>query len=668
MTGITLPGVGSNLDVDAIVTKLMSVERLPMDQIDAKTQSTTARVSAFGSLKSLLASFQSTLEGLTAAKLGAMSATLADASLAKVSADSTAAEGSHTLEVANLAQAHRIYSGPFASKTDAVGTGTLTFSFGTWDGTLYTPNAAKPDATVTIGAADSTLAGIRDAVNAAGIGVSASIVNDGAGERLVFASADTGAASSLKITVSDGDGTPTDLAGLSQLAYDPAAAEGSGRNLAQAQAALDASFTLDGLPMTRPTNVVTGVLEGVSFTLAKAAPGSPTTLAVSRDTTAIQSAVQSFVDGYNNLRGVIATAGARDAKGNPTGALTGESILRVLETRLRSTIANPPAGLTGSLTTLSQAGVTLGSDGKLSLDATKFQSALAADPAGMTRLFAATGEASDSRIAWSDFTDKTVAGTYAVSVTRPASVGSLAGSAAAGLTITAGANDALSLTVDGVSTSVTLSPGTYASADALATDLASRLNASSALSAAGVQVAVTATGGVITIQSARFGAASTVTAAGGNAAAGLLGGAPVATAGQDVAGTIGGFAATGAGKYLAGDAGSDVEGLSIRVDATAAGSSGTVSFGRGFAATLAAALSGLAEADGAIDSRVSGLNDALKRYATESEQFQRYLDATEKRLRAQFAALDSLMASMNNTSSYLTQQLANLPGSYSSSK
>lgn len=657
---LSLPGIGSNLDVESLVTQLMRLERRPLEQLEAQARANNAKLSAYGSLKGLLAGYQATLEGLTPEKLGPMKAALSDSTLAQASAGIAATPGSHSLEVLALAQPHRLKSSAFASTAATVGTGTLTFEFGTWDGAAFSANPAKTGASVAIAPGQSTLAGVRDAVNAAAIGVTASIVNDGTGEVLVFSSNDSGAASSLRVTVADDDANPTDSAGLSQLAYDPAASAGAGRNLAQAQAATDATFVLDGITIARATNTVSDALAGVTLTLARAAPGSPATLAVSRDTAAAQVAVESFVKGYNDARKALAALTAYDPATRVAGTLKGESVLRVIDSQMRAAIGQTSAGLGGTLTRLSQAGLSLKSDGSLTLDAAKLQAALASNADDVVRLFAATGRSADSRITVTGFTRATTAGSHEVVVTQPATRGTLAASAAAGLTITAGVNDVLTLSVDAVTTTVTLTAGTYADTAALAAELQGRLNGSTALVQAGAAIDVVSASGVLTVQSRLYGANSAVTAAAGNAAAGLFG-TPVATAGVDVAGSLGGVAATGSGRTLAGAAGSAVEGLLVRVDATAAGTY-SVDFARGHADRLATVLGDFLDAAGGIPSRIDGLNAAAKRIQARGEAVQRHVDATEKRLRAQFAVLDALMARMNQTSSYLAQQLASLPG------
>ena len=164
-------------------------------------------------------------------------------------------------------------------------------------------------------------------------------------------------------------------------------------------------------------------------------------------------------------------------------------------------------------------------------------------------------------------------GSYGVEITQLATRGQLVGSTAAALTITAGVNDVLTVTVDGTSATLTLPAGTY-TASALAAQVQSLGNASTSLSAANAQVTVSEAAGVFTLISKRYGSASTLSV-GGSAAATLFGAAPSSTPGLDVAGTIGGFNATGSGQRLTAAAGSPTTGLVLDVIGGSTGTRGT---------------------------------------------------------------------------------------------
>jgi len=178
------------------------------------------------------------------------------------------------------------------------------------------------------------------------------------------------------------------------------------------------------------------------------------------------------------------------------------------------------------------------------------------------------------------------------------------------------------------------------------------------LSAIIVTIAASQSAGVLTLTSTRYGSASNVTITGGTASADLFG-TPVETAGLDVAGTIGGAAATGTGQTLTGTA--EAMGLAIKIAGGATGDRGTVSYARGYAYQLEKLTAKMLETDSLIDGRMSGINSSIKDVGSRRTALITRLESVEKRLRAQFTALDTLMSRMQNTSSFLTQQLANLP-------
>jgi flagellar hook-associated protein 2 len=664
---LTSPGIGSGLDVNAIVDKLMTVESQPMTLLDTQVTTDQSKISAFGSLKSALAALQTSVAALNdPSDFASLAATPGDSSVLTASVSGNAVAGTYAINVTKLAQAQKIASNGFANTTDVVGTGTLTFDFGTFDGVNFTSNGSGAKS-VTIGAGQNTLAGIRDAVNAANIGVTATIVNDGSanGNRLVFTSNSSGASNSMKITVADADANNTDAAGLSQLAFDPGATASAGRNMTENVAAQNAQLTIDGIAMSKSSNVITDAIQGVTLTLAKT--GVPTSLSVASNPGNVGAAVSAFVKAYNALETTFDNLTKYDASTNTASVLTGDGTVRSIQTQLRSLLG----GLLGSgaYQTLSQVGVSFQKDGTLALDSSKLNAALAANPTAVTQLFAAVGTADDALVGVTGSTAKTQPGTYAVNVTQLATRGQLAGNAAAGLTITAGVNDQLNVTIDGVSATVTLAAGTYATADALASEVQSKINGASALVAAGSSVAVAQSGGVLTIISKRYGSASTVTAS-GSAAAGLLGGAPVATAGVDVAGTIGAMPASGSGQTLVGGTGTSIEGLRVLVNGGSLGARGNVNFGRGVADRLNTLLTQtLDTTTGSVATSTSRLQTEITDLGKRKDALQRHLDLVEANYRQEFNALDTLLSSLSAQSTALTQELATLPSaSINSSK
>jgi flagellar hook-associated protein 2 len=664
---LSSPGIGSNLDVNGIVSQLMAVERRPLSLLDRKEASFQAQISAFGSLKGALTTFQTAIQGLNdAGKFQVYKATLADSSVATVAAANSAAPGTYSLEVTQLAQAQKLVAAGQASTATAIGIGTLSFEFGTisggtfnsstgtYTGATYTGNGAGAK-TVTIGTANNTLTGIRDAINAAKIGVTASIVNDGSGSpyRLALSVADSGQANSLKISVS-GDAALSNL-----LAHDPSATQ----NLSETATARNAVIKLDGVTITKTKNTISDALDGVTLNLLKTNVGSPTTLSVVRDTGAIKGSVEGLVKAYNDINNTIRTLSAFNA-GTKTGSvLQGDVTLIGVQSQIRATLGQALTGTGGSYNNLAQIGVTFQKEGTLALDAAKFTAALEAAPNDIAALFAATGKATDAAIRFVSATDATKAGKYDVNVTQLATRATQVGSAAAGLTITAGGNDSFTANVDGVSAVVTLTARTYASAAELALEVQSKINGASAIAAAGNSVSVSESGGILTLTSARYGSTSSAQISSGNALAGLLGGAPVTTAGVDAQGTINGVTASGSGRFLTDSSSSASSGLKIEVTGGLPGARGSVHFSRGYAAQLDKLVNAFVASDGAIAARTNGISDSIKAIDAQRDALALRLSATETRIRAQFTALDTLIGKLNTTSQFLTQQLAKLDAS-----
>ena len=659
---ISSPGIGSKLDVNGIVEQLMALERRPLQALDRKEARFQAQLSAFGTLKSSLASFQSAVQALNDVnKFQAYKASIGATGVATVTAANSAVPGSYSLEVTQLAQAQKLVALGQTSTSAAIGAGTLTFEFGTISGGAFDAVTGRYTGasfaaggagakTVTIGASNNTLAGIRDAINAAKIGVTASIVNDGSGTpyRLALSVADTGADMSLRISVAG------DAALSSLIAHDPAGTQ----NLAETVSAHNAAFEVDGVAITKPKNTVNDVIEGVTLNLLSANAGTPTTVTVARDSGAIKTSVDALAKAYNELNATIRNVSAFNAATKQGTVLQGDVTVITLQSRIRSTLSNALTGISGSYNNLSQIGVAFQKDGTLSVDAAKFEAALADSPNDIAALFASLGKSTDGAVRHLGATDATKAGNYAVSVSRLATQGTQVGSAAAGLTITAGVNDSFTLNVDGESALVTLAAGNYASAADLAREVQSKINGAAAIAAAGATVSVTESGGVLTLTSGRYGSASSVQISSGNALAGLLGAAPVASAGLDVEGTLNGAAASGSGQTLTDLGSGPSSGLKVEITGGAVGPRGAVYFSRGYADTLDKLVESFIATDGAIAARTNGIDASIETIEDRRIEMDRRLQDVETRIRAQFTALDTLLGRMSTTSEFLTRQLA----------
>ncbi|MEZ0151377.1 MAG: flagellar filament capping protein FliD [Candidatus Reddybacter sp.] len=666
---ITSSGIGSGLDIENLVTQLVAAERAPTEtSLIRKSAQYQGQLSAFGALKGALSGFQSSLSALKSlSTYTERRATLSEVTTLSATASNTAAAGNYAVEVSQLAKAHSLASGSYSAITDVVGEGTLNFRFGTTDYTGPTPgpeaytsftqNGDKAAGSVVIDSTNSTLAGIRDAINDADVGVSASIINDGSGFRLLFASTDTGAENSLEVSV-----TESGPAGLSAFAFNA-----SSINLSQTVAAQDAAFTVNGLPVTSASNDAGGVVSGLELTLKAETTGVPVDITVSRNSAAIKSALSGFVSAYNGLIDTTNALSSYDPDTQEAGLLLGDATLRGVTGRLRSEINDAISGV-GSYNTLASIGITTGSDGKLVLDQADLDKVLEEDFDALSALFAVQGQASSSGVDYLASSSETAIGDYAVVISQVASQGVNTGAAAVGfpnLDITA-LNDSFKIKVNDIqSADIVLTQATYADGDALAAELQSQINGDETFKAGGITVAVTFDSGTgaFSITSNRYGSDSTVeiTEVDTDTAATLGFSVSAGSDGVDVAGTINGLSATGVGQRLTADAGSDAEGLALLISATAPGSLGTVNFTRGLTDGIDSLINNFLGANNIIEVRLDGLQDRIDKIDEEGIALDRRIEAIEIRYRSQFGKLDALLAQLNNTSNFLETQLANLP-------
>lgn len=372
MPTITSLGVGSGLDLNTIVTQLVAVERQPLAQMQKSADRLQTGVSTFGRISSLLGSLQTASQALKDPALWTRT-TIASSDAASVSAttDGAAASGNYSVAVQSLAQAQTLASGSaFPSAGELVGSGTLVLETGTWasDTGLFTPASGSP-VTLTVSATD-TLQTLRDKINGAGAGVSASLVTDASGVRLSLQSTATGAANGFRVTANDSDGSDTDANGLSRFAYDPS---GGATSMQQVQAAANASATVNGIAIDSASNNLSGVVEGLTLNLLKVTT-SPVTVVATPDRAAVTSAVQSFASAYSALATELGNDTKYDAATKIGGPLQGDSAATGLQSRLRA-LLGATSGASATFRRLSDVGLRVQRDGTLSVDQATLTSA-----------------------------------------------------------------------------------------------------------------------------------------------------------------------------------------------------------------------------------------------------------------------------------------------------
>lgn len=386
-------GAGSGLDLNSLLTGLMQSEQIPLVALQRQEASYQSRISALGTLQGALSSLQTAAGSMVPAtgttavvKYTTFSASIADTTIASAAASTGAVAGSYSLEISALAKSQRLVTPAYVggSATTVIATGNLLIEFGKLDGVVYTGDSLRSK-TITIDSSNATLGGLRDAINAANIGASATIVNGTSGAQLVLSSNETGLSNVIR------------LSGLTAFDYNPAANTGTMTQAALqgGQAATNAAFTLNGIAATSSTNTVTGVLDGVTLNLLKTTAAlTPTTLKVSKDSIgSLTSSLNAFVKAYNDANKAMSELGAYNATTKAAGALQGSSTLRTAKNQMRSLVFNATAGGTSPYQHLSNIGVSLGKDGSLSLDSAKLTAAVAADPTSVANLVSAVGSA-----------------------------------------------------------------------------------------------------------------------------------------------------------------------------------------------------------------------------------------------------------------------------------
>lgn len=357
----TALGVGSGIDSSALVSQLVAAVRGPRESAITSQQSTNStQISALASASSSLDTFAKALQ-----------TTLDSAGFAgqPVSNDPTIVAASAIaggvpqglpaqIEVVQLAAAQTSMSGALANSTATVGTGTLTL----------TP-ASGTAISVTLDSSNNTLDGLAAAINGKNAGITATVVTDNQGARLVLKGA-TGAGGGFTLTAgSDADGALSGFVG----------------GVTNVQAAADSIVKIDNVEMHNSSNTLTSAIPYVRIDLNKAAPGTSVTIASNQPTSNMRDLVSQFVDAYNTLRKALNDATAPGTNGSGAGALAGDPGVRDMMQRL-STFTSTNLASGGPYRTLVDIGVSTNRDGTLSLDTNRLDAALAADPTAVTQM------------------------------------------------------------------------------------------------------------------------------------------------------------------------------------------------------------------------------------------------------------------------------------------
>jgi len=406
---ITSAGVGSGLDINGIVSSLISAERLSFEPRAKVQASIKAKISQYGAIRSGISTLTEKLNSLKTAASNSFRVENSNTGLATVTA-SRSAIGFYDLDVTQLNKAQKVKSDYYADSNAAVGEGTLQISFGSVSGGSFNTDAGKAGLTLNLDSSNNSLASVRDQINAAGIDVTAAIISDSGGSRLVLEGKGANAGSAFKISVSgDIDGNDTDSGasgGLSALAYDPVGTQGAGKNLTTVNVAQDSQIVVNGTTYSSQTREFKNIEGGINVT-ARGLGKSQINVTDTPDSSKQKTALKDFVTEYNTLINKLKDGQRKGA------VLDNESVPSLLERNLRSTI-NKTIGGAG----LGSIALDTNRDGTLKLSESKLDALLEVDPTVISKLFADQMVASDSRVKVNSFTKDTLNGTYSLNATQ----------------------------------------------------------------------------------------------------------------------------------------------------------------------------------------------------------------------------------------------------------
>ena len=339
---ITSLGVGSGLDLESLVQNLVAAEARPIQLLESRKVDLDLKISGFGQIQSALSEFQAAVSALnTPEAFRGVSATSSDDSIFSASASQSAVTGSNVVEVTQLAQNNKFGTQSFTNEDEIIGTGELSFT------------VAGETFTVAITSENNTLAQIRDAINAesGNSTVQASIINVDEGSKLILTANESGIANQIAFTVTDDDANNSDDAGLSQLVF----------GIQELDEARDATLIVDGFAVTRSSNEIDDVIQGITLSLESLGTA---TVTASENLGVAKTTIEALVTSYNSL------ASALQVQGDST--LSGENTILNIESRVRGLFSNKYNDSTANINYLFQLGLSFDRDGILSFDGDEF--------------------------------------------------------------------------------------------------------------------------------------------------------------------------------------------------------------------------------------------------------------------------------------------------------
>jgi len=667
---VTIDGLVSGIDTESVVQGLLEIQQQQLDRMTLRQSEVQDKQAVFRSLEAQLLTLRTSLGKLGRVQgnpIAKLTVTASNEDAMSATATEAAQPGTYNLRVDTTAKSHKVATQGFADSDALITQGTFDLRVGAGEIT-----------TITIDASNNTVQGLADAINAAGAGATASILQDASNPsapyRLLLSSNSTGTVQQITLT--------NNLAASTGTETQPAFDFGT-----PVQAATDAQVTIGegagAIAVSSHNNRFNDVITGVSFNLLQVSPGEEISLTVGRDVKGAADAVSEMVDSFNKVVEFIQDRSKYNVDAASAGPLLGNRTAILIQQALQTAAIGVVPGVNSKSNRLASVGISVTDQGKLTLNRSKLEQALAGEIEGvdtkdMRRLFALDATTTNNGVSFVLGTAKTKATTdpIQVDITQAAKRATItAGTPLAASTVITAANKSFSITLDGGTADLTLAEGTY-DRQQLADHLEAVINASPELIGSSVKVGLTSD--ALTITSDSYGTTSSIVVAGGTSLTdlGIFTGA--AGVGQDVAGTfiVNGQTepATGRGRLLSGNSdNATTADLQLRItlapSQVTAGVEAEVNVTRGLASTLDSILEGMLHPEtgqlATIDDRYDAEIESMK---VAFERQQALFDKQRDSIIRQFVAVESALSDLQTTSSFLESQLASLSGFNSKKK
>lgn len=440
---LSSPGVGSGLDVKAIVDAYVKAEITPLQtRHDKKLTSVNTELSAIGQLKSALSNLQTSLTKLSdLSQFYTMKYTLSDPDNLSATLTSQAVKGSYQIEIQKLAQQHTLASA-YIPDVANVGSGAITINFGTYntDKTVFTANTAATPVTINIAPGNSSLVSIRDAINNSSAGVTAAIVQDNQGSRLTLTSPQTGENYALKIS-----------GGVTALNYDPTTGVNS---MSETIAAQNSLVKINGLTLSQSSNQLKDAITGVTLNLKKAEVGKTLSFNVDDNKDQVTLLLNDFIKQYNDSITFLTNLTGYNKETEQGGLFQGDPQFRNLKLNLNKWATSPLPNNNSTVKTLADLGITTNKQGLLEVNKDKYTKVLTNNYKEIGALFAKTATATDGNVRVKKVDTSVKAGSYNVNlsaytpgVSMTGTIGGLSATSTDGITLK-GSGDLNGLSID----------------------------------------------------------------------------------------------------------------------------------------------------------------------------------------------------------------------------